>query len=176
MDTWYTSLYKGFIITSVLLFLISLGTTGETNIGAVIAGFSVLTVSILMIMTDLLAVVVPSLRGASMFKSFLSILLTAGPFILMLAIIGFVIYLLVTYMNEIIAGHVSSTYGSISNALIIIFLAQIYVLFTAITSESFVTTKKVNKLSSMVLYLLNIIGVVCTIIMLTVLKYYTTDG
>jgi preprotein translocase subunit Sss1 len=127
-------------------------------------------------MTDLLTAVVPNLRGASMFKSFLSVLLTAGPFIFMLGIIGFVIYLLVTYMDEIISGHVSSTYGSISNSLIVIFLAQIYVLYTAITSESFITTKKVNKLSSMVLYLLNIIGVVCTIILITVLKYYTTDG
>ena len=176
MNSWYTSLYKGFIITSVLLFLISLGTTGETNIGAVIAGVSVLTVSILMIMTDLLAVAIPSMRGAPMFKSFLSILLIAGPFIFMLAIISVVIYLLVTYMNEIIEGHVSSTYGSISNSLIILFLAQIYVLYTTITSDSFVATKKVNRLSSMVLYLLNIIGVVCTIIMITVLKYYTTDG
>ena len=169
MNSWYTSLYKGFIITSVLLFLISLGTTGETNIGSVIAGFSVLIVSILMIMTDLLAVAIPSMRGAPMFKSFLSVLLIAGPFIFMLAIISVVIYLLVTYMNEIIEGHVSSTYGSISNSLIILFLAQIYVLYTTITSDSFVAT-------SMVLYLLNIIGVVCTIIMITVLKYYTTDG
>ena len=176
MNTWYTSLYKGFIITSVILFLISLGTTGETNVGAVIAGFSVLTVSILMIMTDLLSVVVPNLKGASVFKSFLTVLLIAGPFIFMLGIIGLVIYLLVTYMNEIISGHVSSTYGSISNSLIIIFLAQIYVLYSAISSDSFETTKKVNRLSSLVLYLLNIIAVVCTIIMITVLKYYTTDG
>jgi len=83
MNNWYTSLYKGFIITSVLLFLISLGTTGETNVGAVIAGFVILTVSILMIMTDILAVVIPSMRGMTMFKSFLSVLLIAGPFLFM---------------------------------------------------------------------------------------------
>ena len=176
MNSWYASLYKGFIITTVLLFLISLGTKGETQFGAVIAGFSVLIVSILMIMTDLLALAIPSMRGASMLKSFLSVLIIFGPFIFMLAIISFVIYLLVTYMNEIIQGNVSSTYSSISNSLIILFLAQIYVLYTTITSDSFVTTKKVNSLTSMVLYLLNIIGVVCTIIMLTLLKYYKTDG
>jgi len=79
-------------------------------------------------------------------------------------------------MNEIISGNVSSTYGSISNSLIILFLAQIYVLYTTITSENFQISKKINRLTSMVLCLLNIIGVVCTIIMVTVLKYYVTDG
>ena len=174
--SWYVSLYKGFIITSVLLFLISMGTTGETNIGSLLAGYSVLTISIIMIMTVLLSGVTKSTQGSSFLKSFLSVILTTGPFMLMLGIIGIVLYLVITYKNEIIDGHVSTSYGPVSNGIVMLFITQLFILYNAVTSKNFQMTGKVERISSMILYLLGIIEAVFTIVLVTILKYYTTDG
>ena len=54
MNNWYSLVYKALIYASVILFLISFGTTGNTTIGAVISGYSALTLSILMILIMLL--------------------------------------------------------------------------------------------------------------------------
>ena len=48
MNNWYSLVYKALIYVSVILFLISFGTSGNTTIGALISGYSALTLSILM--------------------------------------------------------------------------------------------------------------------------------
>jgi hypothetical protein len=174
--SWYASLYKGFIITTVLLFLISIGTTGQTNIGSLLAGYSVLTLSIIMIMTVLLSGVSKNTQGSSMLRSFLTVIVTTGPFMLMLGIIGIVLYLVITYKNEIIDGHVSTSYGAVSNGIIMLFITQLFILYNTVSSKNFQMTGKVERISSMILYLLGIIEAVFTIVLVTILKYYTTDG
>ena len=54
MNNLYLSVYKALIYVSVILFLISFWTSGNTTIGALITGYSALTLSILMILILLL--------------------------------------------------------------------------------------------------------------------------
>ena len=51
----------------------------------------------------------------------LNILFTTGPFLLMLAVIGFIMYLIIFYQEKINLGNISSSYYTFSNLAIILF-------------------------------------------------------
>ncbi len=176
MNSWYSSVYKALIYVSIILFFISFGTSGNTTIGALISGYSALTLSILMILIMLLNNVMNITQGKSAFEMITTILMAAGPFLLMLAVIAFILYLIITYRKIIGEGHVSNGYYTFSNISIILFLLQIYLLYGNMDTERFKQTYKLSSITSSLLYLLGVITSMCALILYTILKYFTTDG
>ena len=81
-----------------------------------------------------------------------------------------------TYKNNIIAEHVSYGYYSFSNIAIILLLIQLYIVYTNISTDSFEKTGKMPKVTSGIIYLFGILTAICSIILFTILKYFTTDG
>ena len=55
-------------------------------------------------------------------------------------------------------------------------LIQIYFVYTNIDSDRFITTGKMSQVTSSLIYLLGVLTWACSLILFTVLKYYTTDG
>ena len=177
MKDWYASIYKGFIIAGLVAFLIGFFTQGQTSLGAYISGYSVLTLGIMMILLILFnGVLSRSQNDSSSFSLLYTILLTAGPFLLMLAVISFILYLMITYKNNIINNRVSQSYYSFANISVILLFIQLYILYTNITTNKFETTGQMSKVTSSLIYLLSVLGGICSIILFTILKYYTTDG
>jgi hypothetical protein len=176
MNNWYASVYKALIYASVILFLISFGTSGNTTIGALISGYSALTLSILMILIMLLNGVMNTTTGKPTMEIITSILMAAGPFLLMLAIIAFILYLIIKYSKIISEGHVSNSYYTFSNISIILFLLQIYLLYGNMDTEKFKQTYKLSSITNSLIYLLGVINSMCALILYTILKYFTTDG
>jgi hypothetical protein len=176
MNTWYSFVYKALIYVSVILFLISFGTSGNTTIGALISGYSALTLSILMILIMLLNNVMTTTQGKATIEIITTILMAAGPFLLMLAVIGLILYLIITYSKIIGDGHVSNGYYTFSNISIILFLLQIYLLYSNMDTEKFKLTGKLSSITSSLIYLLGVISSMCALILYTILKYFTTDG
>ncbi len=115
-------------------------------------------------------------EGQSILQILYTIFLTAGPFLLMLGIIAFVLYLMISYKSIILDNHVSNGYNSFSNINIILILIQLYIVYTNITSENFEKTGKMSKVTSSIVYLLGILSAISSIILYTILKYFTTDG
>jgi hypothetical protein len=176
MNTWYTFVYKALIYVSVILFLISFGTRGNTTIGALISGYSALTLSILMILIMILNNVMTTTQGKATLEIIKTILMAAGPFLLMLAVIGLILYLIIIYSKIIGEGHVSSGYYTFSNVSILLFLLQIYLLYSNMDTEKFKITGKLSSITNSLLYLLGVISSICALILYTILKYFTTDG
>ena len=108
MEMWYSSVYKAFIFAGIIAFIIGGFTESTTSLGAYIAGYSVLILGISMILIILFSKV-----NNDPFK----ILYSSGPFILILAIISFVLYLLVNYKDKIMEGQVAPGYNSFSNII-----------------------------------------------------------
>jgi hypothetical protein len=50
MKDWYSSIYKAFIVASVISFLISFFSSGTVSLNASIAGYSTLILGIMMIL------------------------------------------------------------------------------------------------------------------------------
>jgi|688.fasta_scaffold574293_1 hypothetical protein len=176
MNNWYSLVYKALIYVSAILFLISFGTSGNTTIGAVITGYSALTLSILMILIMLLNNVMNTTAGKPTMEIIKTILMAAGPFLLMLAVIGLILYLVITYSKIIADGHVANGYYTFSNISIILFLLQIYLLYGNMDTEQFKQTHKLSSITSSLIYLLGVISTMTALILYTILKYFTTDG
>jgi hypothetical protein len=176
MSDWYSTIYKACILSAAISFIIGFLTVSNTSLGAYIAGYSVLTLGVLMILVILFSNILKVTVNDSMTKIIYSILMTAGPFIFILGIIGFVLFLLISYKNNIISGHISPSYNSFSNIIVMLLLLQMYLVYNNVSSDRFQATGKMSTITSGIIYLLCVITAISSIILYTILKYYSTDG
>jgi hypothetical protein len=176
MNDFYSLVYKALIFVSIILFIISFGTSGNTTIGALITGYSCLIVSILMILVMLTNNIVVITKGKETTEIVKSVLFTGGPFLLMLAIISLLLYLIIKYKNLISDGHVSDTYYTFSNISIILFILQLYLIYTNMDSQEFKQTQKLSKIISSLIYLLGVFTSISSLIVFATLTHFTTDG
>ena len=144
---WYSSVYKAFIIGSVVTFLISMFTKGETSYYSLVSGYSSLTMAILLILMILITKILEVTKTESIKTMIISIILALGPFLLMLAVIGFILYLIIYYKTPILENHVAQTYFTFSNITIILLLLQIYIVYNNISTKEFDTTGKISKIT-----------------------------
>ena len=176
MNNLYSLVYKALIYVSTILFLISFGTTGNITIGALISGYSSLTLGILLILIFLLNNTASANQEKSTFEKIKLILTDSGPFLLMLAIIGFILYLIIKYNKVISEGNLTSEYYTFNNITIILFFLQIYFLCKNIETDNFKQNHKLSSITKSLLYLLGVISTMTSLILYTILKYFTTDG
>ena len=176
MSGWYSSIYKAFIISAIISFVIGFFSEGKVSLGSYVTGYSVLILGIMMILLILFNSIMKITEGQSIFQILYTILLTAGPFLLMLGVIAFILYLMITYKSIILQDHVANGYHSFSNINIILILIQLYIVYTNISSDSFEKTGKMSKVTSSMIYLLGVLSAISSIILYTILKYFTTDG
>jgi hypothetical protein len=176
MSTWYSSVYKALILASVIAFAIGFFSQGNVSLGATLAGYSVLILAVMMILLILFQTTLKVTNGQTSLNTILTIIITTGPFLLMLGVVGFILYLIINYKTNIIANHVSPSFYTFSNIAILLFLIQIYFVYTNIDSDKFATTGRMSKITSSLIYLLGVLTLACSLILFTVLKYYKTDG
>jgi hypothetical protein len=176
MKDWYSGIYKAFIISAIISFVIGFFSEGNISLGAYVAGYSVLILGIMMILLILFNSIMKITEGQSSLKILYTIFLTTGPFLLMLGVITFILYLMIKYKSIILDNHVSGGYNSFSNITIILILIQLYIVYTSISSDSFEINGKMNKVTSSMVYLLGVLSAISSIILYTILKYFTTDG
>ena len=168
---WYNNIYTAFIYGSLLPFLISLFSSGEIAYGGQIAGYSCLSIGILLILIQLF-----NFLSAKKTNSIFNMIMTSGPFICMLSVICFILYLLIKYKTIIIEDKVSSNYKTFSNITLILLISQTILIIENLNSESFKSSLSINKLTSSILYLFSVITLASSLIIWVILKYYTTDG
>jgi hypothetical protein len=176
MKDWYSGIYKAFIISAIISFVIGFFSEGKVSLGAYVAGYSVLILGIMMILLILFNSIMKITEGQSILQILYTILLTTGPFLLMLGVIAFILYLMIKYKSIILDNHVSGGYNSFSNITVILILIQLYIVYTNISSDSFETSGKMSKVTSSMIYLLGVLSSISSIILYTILKYFTTDG
>lgn len=176
MADWYSTLYKACIYAAAVAFLLGFFMDPSTSLGAYLAGYSVLILGIMMILIILFSNVLKTTANDSTFQILYSILVTAGPFILILGIISFVLYSLIRYKNNIVEGHVAPGYNSFSNIIIILLMLQLYLVISNISTDRFESTGKLSKVTSSIIYLMGVLTGISSIILYTILKYYSTDG
>jgi hypothetical protein len=174
MKDFFSIVYKAFIVASLISFIISLFSSGNVSYGSSITGYSVLTLGIMMILLNLIQNILKITEGQSMFKIIYEVFITSGPLLLLLMIIGFMLYLIINYQSIIIAGHISSSYYSFTNITIVLLLLQVYIIYLNLDNQKI--QGRINKVTSGLLYLLGILTSVCSLIIFTILKYFTTDG
>ena len=176
MSEWYSSMYKGFIVTGIIAFIVGIFSSGDISINSYISGYCIIILGIMMILTLLINNSMKPNPGGSSLGMSQSILMTIGPFLLMLGVICFILYLLITYKEIIVEQNVSSGYYAFSNISVVLLLFQLYIVYLNISSQKFEQTGKITKVNASLIYLLGVLGTITSIIMYTILRYFTTDG
>jgi len=173
MKDWYSTVYKACIFAGIISFILGVFTESKTSLGAYITGYSVFILAIMMILIVSFNSIFKVGSNDPVLQTFYTILITTGPFILMLGVIAFVLYLLIKYQSNIVEGKTAPGYNSFSNIIVMLLLIQIYLVYS---SEHFENTGKLSKVTSSIVYLIGAITGICSIILYTILKYYSTDG
>jgi hypothetical protein len=102
MKTWYSGIYKSLLISSVILGLIYFLSDGSVSLGALISCYSVLILTIMMILYVILYNLLQATQNEGFFKLLITMIVTCGPFLLMLYVIGFILYLVIKYKKRIL--------------------------------------------------------------------------
>lgn len=161
MEAWYANVFKGFTFVSVILFIISLFTSGKTAFGAELAGYSCILIAILLI---LLILFQTKALGVSVC------------FIIILAITGFILYSLISFRDNIIDDHVAPYFKTYTTISVILILIQTFIMYSSIFSDNFEKNKSISTVNMYLLYLLSVFTLACSLIIYVILNYYTTDG
>jgi hypothetical protein len=174
---WYSGIYKALIISSVVSFLISIFSEGKTSYNSLISGYSSLTLGLMMILTIVITKIMEINSGFTTKQLLMTILMSLGPFLLMMSIIGFILYLIILYKDPILENHVSNSYHTFSNITIVLLLIQIFIVYSKILdTKEFEESGKISKILSSLLYLLGVLSLYSTMIIYIILKYFRTDG
>lgn len=176
MNNLYSGVYKGLILATVITFILSGFTSGDTAYGSLVAGYSTLTLAVLMIIVLVLMAVLKLDDGKSGLNTIINILSSSGHFLLLLSLIGFVLYMIIYYKNIIKGGHVSHTYYNFTTLTTMLILLQCYLIYTNLDSDKFSNTGTFPKTTTSILYLLCVVTWMSSLIIYITLKYYNTDG
>tara|TARA_B100001059_G_C17697155_1_gene508092 strand:- start:397 stop:882 length:486 start_codon:yes stop_codon:yes gene_type:complete len=161
MEDWYLSVCKALLIVGKISFIISFGTSGETSYGAELSGYSSITLAIMLILLMLFK-----------YKNPMAIL----AFLWLLAIIGFILFSVLTHKNQIINGHVPTYYSTFIEVSMILIIIQTLVIYSSIFTAKFKQGGIISPINIYSSYLLSSLTMMCSIIIYIMLKYYTTDG
>jgi hypothetical protein len=178
MPTFYISL----IVIGVILLFATIGTASMDGLNGTIAGYSLMGGGILLLVSFLLYGISTSneeksaILGKNNRSSIMSAIYTAGPFLVLLGIIGYTLYLIITYKNRIALGNVAPGYVSFTNISIILILMQLFLFYMGSQKDSFKTTNRLDRVYSMLLYFIGIVNIVTIVTIGIILSYFSTDG
>lgn len=168
MADWYSIIYKACIYASIVAFLIGFFTSSKVSFGAYIAGYSVLTIGILLL---LMLLFVDTLKHSPQ-AGILSLVVLSGPFWLMLGIVGLMLYCLVRYQSSLVQGHVAPSFYSFSNITVLLLLLQLGIVLSSVQGGRLL----LSRLNATVMYLLGVLSAISSITLFNILKYFSTDG
>lgn len=173
---WFSKVYEAFIISSIIAFIIAFFTNGQTALGAYISGYSILILALMMILLVLFNRILGAPATETSYQILIRLIMTSSPFLIMLGIVIFLFYLIITYRERIIEKTISQSYFSFNNIALILLFIQLYTVYKILLDPQFQTTGKIPKVNSSLLLLLSTLIFICSTIIYIILKYYTTDG
>jgi len=165
-----TSLSKGFIYCSVILFIISIFSSGNTSFQSLIVAYSTLACGVMLIALPILNVAIKSISSLNI-AAIKLLFESVGPFLLWMGVIGCLLSLSIIYYSQISKGLVSTNYTNYTNLSSLLFLFSIWITTTKTESDGKLP-KKYNYIS----LLANVLNAICVIILYIILTVQTTDG
>lgn len=173
--TWDVYLWKSIIIAAVITFIIYMFTTGVNSLNAAIAGYSLLIITIMGILIQLIRKPITNQEGVSTLKMIWNILMLTGPFFIILSIIGLMLYLIISNKNPIINNEVSQSFNTFSNITLFLIFILIYFIYNNVMCDG-PQCGDTGKLDNSIMYFGSIVIMISTGIVYTILTFYRTDG
>jgi hypothetical protein len=167
--------YNGLIFVGVVLSIIALFIDSRTNANLYISSYTFMSAGITLIIGFLIHKILKSNNsyGGDFFSTFFS---NVGPFILLIGILGFMLYLVISFKNKIDSGTLSDSYGLFSKLSVAFILIQLYITHYGMQNSNFKETGSIPKLYTSFSYLVGVINIFIISILATILYYFSTDG
>jgi len=167
----FKTIYTSFIYCSVVLFIVSFFMKDSVKLDINIASYSILASAIILVSCIILSKISVGFPNVSTLKYMTLMFINCGPYLLMLSIIGYTLFLLINYKSNISGGHVSDGYYTFSNISTILILLQLYIVLNGINEGGYI-----NKTQSLFVYLIGVINWICVITLYIILNNFHTDG
>uniref|UniRef100_A0A6C0K4F5 V-ATPase proteolipid subunit C-like domain-containing protein n=1 Tax=viral metagenome TaxID=1070528 RepID=A0A6C0K4F5_9ZZZZ len=165
---WYSNIYNSLIVVGIIIIICTMGSSSASSLTGTITGYSFIITGTLLLMGYLMN----NMKGLSI----ISQLITVGPFVVLIGILVYMIYLLSFYFNQITNGNVSNGYYSFMNIFVVLLMVQMFIFYNGTRDKSFIETGAIGKVTGLVLYFLEIINIIVVITLGIILKYFSTDG
>ena len=162
------------MIAGFIILLMTLGGSGENQVWGMVIGYSFLVAATILFISNVVSKIIKSTNSKA--KSFISLMVSIGPFIVFLILLACIIILIGSYFRQIAADDVTPSFYTLSTLSILVCLMITYLFNKNTSTEEFMKTQEVNKISGMVMYLLELLGFMIVISMFIILKFFVTDG
>jgi hypothetical protein len=166
---WYSSIYNSLIVAGVIIILCTIGTPSKSSLTGTIVGYS-------FIMTGVLLLVGYLMTNLQSTTSILSKIITVGPFVVLIGILIYMVYLLSIYFNQITSLNISQSYYNFMNIFIVLLMILLYVFYYGSRDQGFQKSGALNKVTGLFLYLIETVNIIVVITLAIILKYFSTDG
>jgi len=167
IQTIYTSL----IYCSILLFILSFFMNDITKLNINIASYSILATAIILIMCFILSIISTNYSDVSIMKYIMLIYNNCGPYLLILTIISYILFIFIKYKLKIENGHVPESYYTFFNISTALTLFQVYIILNGINERG-----HISNLQASFVYLIGTINLICVITLYIMLNNFNTDG
>lgn len=165
---WYSTIYSSFLFAGIIIIICTIGTPNSSSVIGTIVGYSFIITGILLLTGYLMNNMTAS--------SILSKIVTVGPFLVLLGILIYMIYLLSVFFNRIVNGQVSGGYYHFMNIFVILLMLIFYIFYNGTQDTLFKNSGVLSKVTGMTLYLLEVINIIVIITLAIILQYFSTDG
>ena len=166
--------YNSFIIIGFIFSIISLFISGPSGSILTITGYSCMASGLILIIGYLIS----NIKANNL--SFLDVLnivrVNIGPFITIAGILGYMLYLTISYKNKLELGHVSNSFAVFNTISILLICLQVSILYFAMAQPSYKNSGIIPLMYSSFIYLLSVINIIFAITLGSVLKYFSVDG
>jgi hypothetical protein len=173
MDTIFYQIYVSLLFVAIILYITSISTSGENSYATLLAEYSVLILAIFMIIVLVVYDNVNSEQNITTYKILFS-LLSCFPYLILLVILGWLLYLNIVYKDAILNQHVInySACNVILNILLITSLS-----YTVKWNEVFNKNFKIKKTKIIIGEYVIILWIILVFIYLnTSITKFVTDG
>ena len=167
---------KALMILSKLLFMTACFLSGAVSVDLLVVAYVCLMLSTAIVMVVVIGGLDHIRQTESAVKFTLNALYYLGPFLIMLALCGFLTITVIKNRSVIISGDVSDNYETFRTISAVLFISKLLILYNALNSKFFEERKKITNATNSLLYLLCVLNFICTIIIFVILSYYSTDG
>jgi len=174
-DEVFQIVYNGLIFVGIILSIVALSVNSNSNAYISIYSYTFISSGVILIIGFLINKILnqQSYTRSNFFVSFFT---NIGPFLLLIGILAFTLYLIITFKDKINNGRIANGYGLFSKLSIAFILIQLYITYNGMQTTNFKETGTLSKLYSSFSYLVGVINVAIVLILASILKYFSTDG
>ena len=165
---WFSFVYNALLIAGIIVVFTSYFLTGSASLTGSIVGYSIIATGVLLVAGYLMN----NIKNSSIISS----IITIGPFICLIGILIYMLYLLGFYFNLISSGNVSPFYYTFEKCYLAIIATIIYIFYHGSSDKRFLETGTLGKLTGISIYFFELLSIIIVINIGVILQYFTTDG